>query len=151
MDEADACVLQHREAMRAVLGAACTQEDKPTLAFVGASIDADFKEELVRERWLSFPVTLEGSGPGLVPPSIQHRCGGRVAARLSPGPPLRRYMRGRGCTVQHRPCMCGAHAANLDMASRYQRVKGRSHTVEERIGTHPQKPHAWLVNSTHLH
>eukprot|EP00892_Ulva_mutabilis_P011443 jgi/Ulvmu1/8671/UM047_0009.1 len=73
VDEADACVLSHREAMRAVLGAACSQEEKPTLAFVGASIDKDFKEELVRERWLSFPVTLEGSGPGLVPPAIQHR------------------------------------------------------------------------------
>lgn len=74
VDEADACVLQHRDAMRAVLGAACRQEDKPTLAFVGASISQDFKEELVRERWLSFPVTLEGAGAGLVPPAIQHKC-----------------------------------------------------------------------------
>lgn len=74
MDEADECLLEHREALNMCLDAACSQEDKPSFGFVGATIDDAFQKEVVKAGWPQIPVHVQGAGSSLVPPAIQHRC-----------------------------------------------------------------------------
>lgn len=74
MDEADECLNKHREALSVCLDAACSQEDKPTFGFVGATIDSTFQKEIIEAGWPQYPAQVQGAGSSLVPPAIQHRC-----------------------------------------------------------------------------
>ena len=73
VDEADECLHEHKEALTVCLDAACKQEDKPTFGFVGATIDGDFRSEVVKAGWPQYPAQVQGAGSSLVPPAIQHR------------------------------------------------------------------------------
>jgi hypothetical protein len=74
VDEADECLHNHKEALTECLNAACSQEDKPSFGFVGATIDSAFQKEVVDAGWLQYPAQVRGAGSSLVPPAIQHRC-----------------------------------------------------------------------------
>ena len=53
VDEADECWAQQRDALNTVLAAACSQEERPSMVFSGATIADTLYSELIQVRLLS--------------------------------------------------------------------------------------------------
>jgi hypothetical protein len=78
VDEADECMRAYPDATRAVLDAAVTarmDDERPTIAFAGATLSDALCRELADAGWARYAVTAETPAPGgQLPPGLQHRC-----------------------------------------------------------------------------
>lgn len=73
VDEVDACFLEQGEAMQVLLSDACQQQQKPTIAFVGATIQPGLSDTASSMGWLDDPVHVSLGLDEPVPPGLQHR------------------------------------------------------------------------------
>ncbi|DBA85379.1 TPA: hypothetical protein ACH3X2_006058 [Trebouxia sp. C0005] len=73
VDEVDACFLEQGEAMQVLLSDACQQQRKPTIAFVGATIQPGLSDTASSMGWLDDPVHVSLGLDEPVPPGLQHR------------------------------------------------------------------------------
>lgn len=73
VDEVDACFLEQGAAMQVLLSDACQQQHKPTIAFVGATIQPSLSHTASSMGWLDDPVHVSLGVEEPVPPGLQHR------------------------------------------------------------------------------
>ncbi|DBA95016.1 hypothetical protein WJX77_005449 [Trebouxia sp. C0004] len=73
VDEVDACFLEQGEAMQMLLSDACQQQQKPIIAFVGATIQPGLSDTASSMGWLDDPVHVSLGLDEPVPPGLQHR------------------------------------------------------------------------------
>jgi hypothetical protein len=78
VDEGDMCWREHRDSLSKLLAAACSQAEKPSIVFAGATVDSALYDELVDTGWLSYPCKVESSSKRVLPTGLIHRWEARL-------------------------------------------------------------------------
>lgn len=79
VDEGDMCWREHRDPLNKVLAAACSQAEKPSIVFAGATVDGALYDDLVDTGWLSYPCKVESLSKRVLPAGLTHRCAARFS------------------------------------------------------------------------